>query len=632
MNATVKNNLTISERRRFEVVIGFVVLGLSLMMIRAVDLQWLQADDLTTKAESQRFRQYDIDAPRGTIVDKQGRVLSESVEVPSIAALASELQKEDLPALARALDLSQEQLEKRLAKRKGFVWLSRRVSPKVAKAVQALDITGVRIEKEWRRYHPYGPETGHLLGFVGTDNHGLEGLELSFNKRLSGESGRVQLQRAANGYSLPGNTWLKKPVMGKDLRLNLDVSIQSIAYAALANGIADTGAKGGSVVVMNPHNGAVLAMTSWPGFNPNSFSNYRPKDWRNRVVTDVFEPGSVLKPFTVAAALSTGRWTMDSLIYCENGDFEIADYTIHDEHPEGWIDLRKLLVVSSNIGAAKLALDVGKDDLNRVLVDVGFRKKTGVGLGGESPGILPPLDAWGPVETANIAFGQGVAVTPIQLAAAFSIFSNGGFYYAPQLVEEESGPVGHQVISKQVADDVLAMLSDATKDGGTGTRAVPEGYAVAGKTGTAQKPNGSGGYSNDKFTAVFAGAVPAQAPELVIVVVLDEPESSIYGGSTAAPIFRAVAAAALPVLGVAPTIERFNEEGEWHVMQARANQTTSLRDMHSLYGLSLREVRRIALAKDVKLQVHGNGWVTRSDPAVLQGLQAGESLEVWLHE
>jgi len=620
------------EMRRMDVIAGLVVLGISLMVIRAVDLQWLQNANLTEKAESQRYRQLDISAPRGPIVDAHGRVLSESIEVPSVAAIGADLKKEDLPELALALGISESKLKQRLGNRQGFVWLSRKVSPKIAKNVLALNLAGVHIEKEWRRYHPYGPETGHLLGFVGTDNHGLEGLELAFNRKLSGEEGRIQLQRAANGLHLPGSQWLKKPVEGESLALNLDVSVQSIAYAALANGIQKTGAKGGSVVVMNPHNGAVLAMTSWPGFNPNSFSKYRAKDWRNRVVTDVFEPGSVLKPFTVAAALSTGRWTMDSLIYCEDGSFTIADTSIKDDHPEGWIDLRKLLVVSSNIGAAKLALDVGKEDLDRVLVDVGFRSKTGIGLGGESSGILPPLDSWGPVETANIAFGQGVAVTSIQLASAFSIFANGGMYFQPQLVKEEDGPVGRRVVSRQVAEDVLSMLTDATKKGGTGTQAVPQGYTVAGKTGTAQKPNNQGGYSSDKFTAVFAGAVPAKSPQLVIVVVLDEPESSIYGGATAAPVFKEIASATLPVLGVAPNLEHINGPQDWKVMQASVGKDVMASGVHSLYGLSLREVRRFAMANDVQLHVHGNGWVSRSDPSVVQGLQAGDALEVWLNE
>ena len=620
------------ERRRMDVVAGLVVLGVSLMVIRAVDLQWLQTMDLTEKAENQRYRQLDVSAPRGPIVDAHGRVLSESIEVPSVAAIGADLNPEDIPRLAAALGIPESKLKKRLGNRQGFVWLSRKVSPAVAKEVLALNIVGVHLEKEWRRYHPYGPETGHLIGFVGTDNHGLEGLELAFNQKLSGEEGRVQLQRAANGLNLPGSQWLKKPVVGQPLHLNLDVSVQSIAYSALANGIEKTGAKGGSVVVMNPHNGSVLAMTSWPGFNPNSFSKYRAKDWRNRVVTDVFEPGSVLKPFTVAAALSTGRWTMDTLIYSEDGRFTVADKSIKDDHPEGWIDLRKLLVVSSNIGAAKLALDVGKDDLDRVLVDVGFRSKTGIGLGGESSGIMPSLESWGPVETANIAFGQGIAVTSIQLAAAFSIFANGGMYFQPQLVKEDDGPVGRRVVSKQVADDVLSMLTDATKEGGTGTLAVPQGYTVAGKTGTAQKANKEGGYSSDRFTAVFAGAVPANSPELVIVVVLDEPESSIYGGSTAAPVFKEIASATLPVLGVAPTMEYISEPNDWKVMQASVGEDVLASGIRSIYGLSLREVRRFAIANDLQLHVHGNGWVSRSDPSVMQGLQAGDALEVWLNE
>jgi cell division protein FtsI (penicillin-binding protein 3) len=235
----------IHARRRMEFVVGLMALGLAMLLIRAVDLQWLQSADLSIQADNQRIRQYDVDAPRGLILDRTGRVLSESVEMPSIAAIASDIKPKDLPALSATLDMPLHQLKQRIGKRQGFVWLSRRVAPQTAKAVQALGLAGVRIEKEWRRYHPFGPETGHLVGFVGTDNYGLEGLELAFNSKLSGEPGRVQLRRAANGYSLPGSTWLKKPVMGESLKLNLDVSIQSIAYSALANGITKTGAKGG---------------------------------------------------------------------------------------------------------------------------------------------------------------------------------------------------------------------------------------------------------------------------------------------------------------------------------------------------------------------------------------------------
>ncbi|MDX8382182.1 MAG: penicillin-binding protein 2 [Ghiorsea sp.] len=628
-------SVVIAENRRLEAVIGLMFLGLTLMVVRAIDLQWLQGDALAKEAANQRVRQFEVAAPRGKIVDADERVLSESVEAPSVAAIGSDLEAKDMPALALALGMPLEKLNKRIGTRKGFIWLSRQVSPQVAQQVQDLDIAGIRIEREWRRYYPYGPETGHLLGFVGIDNHGLEGLELAFNSKLSGMAGKVQLRKAANGIKLPGSTWIKKPKQGQNLKLNLDVGVQSIAYAALANGIKATGAKGGSVVVMNPHNGEVLAMTSWPGFNPNSFGQYRPKDWRNRVVTDVFEPGSVLKPFTVAAALSTGRWTKESLIFCENGKYEVAGKFIKDDHSEGWIDLRKLLVVSSNIGAAKLALDVGKEDLNRVLKDVGFDKKTGIGLGGESAGILPPLKDWGPMETANIAFGQGVAVTPIQLAAAFSVFANGGVYYPPTLVKtEKENREGHRVISEKVANDVLEMLSDVTKAGGTGTKAVPHGYTVAGKTGTAQKANKQGGYSEDKFTAVFAGVVPAENPELVIVVAIDEPESSIYGGTVAAPIFKQIAGTTLPMLGVAPKIEIIKEpyeEDSWQIQQASLN-TSDLTINNSVYGLSLREVRRFAMLHDVKLQLHGSGWVARSEPILINHLNEGDSLEVWLHE
>ncbi|MDX8395197.1 MAG: peptidoglycan glycosyltransferase, partial [Mariprofundaceae bacterium] len=262
-------NESIYVRRRLEAVAGLVVLGFILLLVRAVDLQWLQADSLQQTAEKQRFRQYQTTAPRGPIVDSHGRTLSESIEVPSLAAIASEIPQNRISELAKALGVSKERLKAKIIKRKGFIWLARQVTPAQAEQVMALNIPGVRQETEWQRFHPLGPETGHLLGFVGIDGHGLEGVERHFDKLLSGQPGTRQVQRDARGHSLPGAVWLDEPDIGQELRLTLDSSIQSIAYAALADGIRSQQAKGGSVIVMRPNDGAILAMASWPGFNPN---------------------------------------------------------------------------------------------------------------------------------------------------------------------------------------------------------------------------------------------------------------------------------------------------------------------------------------------------------------------------
>lgn len=624
------NKADIFLRRRIDALTGMIVLGLLLLLVRVVDLQWVQADRLQDLADKQRERQYAVQAPRGPVLDVRGRVLAESIQVPSIAAVGRDVPKDRIAELARALDVSEASLAATL-KRPGFVWLARQIDPAKARAVEALDIPGVREEVEWRRFNPLGPATGHLLGFVGIDGHGLEGLEHSLDDQLVGVEGRKHVQRDARGQYLPGARWLNEPRMGGRVDLYIDATLQSMAYAALAEEIEKQDAKGGSVVVMRPSDGAVLAMASWPGFNPNSYRSFRPREWRNRAVTDMFEPGSVLKPFAAAAALQTDHWKPDSLIYCENGSYRVADYVIHDVHPEGWLDMTGMLVRSSNICAAKIALDIGSQKLGAMLESVGFGQRSGIGLSGESPGMLPPFDGWGPVETATIAFGQGIAVTPLQLAAAFSVLANGGMRVSPKLIQGVEVEAPSRVMSEQVARVVMRMMEHATGPDGTGANAVPVGYRVAGKTGTAQKPSPKGGYAKGKFTAVFAGAVPADDPQLVIAVMVDEPQGSIYGGAVAAPVFRRIAAAALPYLGVPP-----EKQTRWQGVLASVDRApaavASQGEAPSLYGKSLREVRRLAVEGGYQLQVHGRGWVVRQKPVALSRLEENGALEVWLDE
>jgi len=624
------NKSEVFFRRRIEALTGVIVLGLLLLMVRVVDLQWLQSDRLRDLADKQRERQYTVQAPRGPVYDRNGRVLAESIQVPSIAAIGRDVPKDRIAPLADALGVPAAKLAARL-KRPGFVWLARQIDPARARAAEALDIPGVREETEWRRFNPLGPATGHLLGFVGLDGHGLEGLEHSLDAQLSGQAGRKHVQRDARGHYLPGASWLREPKMGGQVRLYLDATLQSMAYAALAEGVGKQRAKGGSVVVMRPSDGAVLAMVNWPGFNPNNYRSFHPREWRNRAVTDVFEPGSVLKPFAVAAALQTDHWKRDSLIYCENGSYRVADYVIHDVHPEGWLDMTGMLVRSSNICAAKIALDIGPQRLGNMLESVGFGRRPDIGLSGESPGILLPIDRWGPVETATIAFGQGIAVTPLQLATAFSVLANGGIYVSPKLIQGRDAEPSYRVMSNKVAHTVMLMMEHATGPDGTGSKSVPVGYRVAGKTGTAQKPSSNGGYAKGKFTAVFAGAVPADNPQLVIAVMVDEPQESIYGGTAAAPIFRRIASAALPYLGVSPDVQP-----QWHPLLASVDKPQAVSvengEVPPLYGKSLREVRQLAMQHDYQLKVHGRGWVVRQKPVAMSRLEGKGELEVWLNE
>ena len=621
----------VHTRRRMEVVVGLMALGLAMLLIRAVDLHVLKAEKLKTRASHQHFHQYNVAAPRGAILDRQGRILSKSIEVPSIGALAEEVPEKDLQSLAKALEIPLSKLQRRIKNRKGFTWLVRQTSPVIAARVAALNIPGIRQENEWRRYHPLGPETGHILGFVGIDGHGLEGIERTLDQRLQGKAGTRLVQRDARGHSLPGGVWLKKPHMGDALKLTIDSNIQSIAYAALTEGIHKQNAKSGSVVVMNPKNGELLAMASWPGFNPNNFTHYKPGQWRNRAITDIFEPGSTMKPFTIATAIDSKKWQADSLVFCENGSFQVADYTIHDDHPEGWLDLTGVIAKSSNIGAAKIALNIGSTQLRKHLFSLGFGQRTGIGLGGESPGILSAAKKWGVVETANIAFGQGIATTTLQLAAAFSVLANHGIKLTPRLVLSNDKTQGTQVFSTETTQALTKMLIAATGANGTGQKAVPAGYRVAGKTGTAQKANNRGSYAKDKYTAVFAGFTPADDPEIVIVVVIDEPQKSIYGGTVAAPIFREIAATTLPYLGSLPEMKASTE---WQVQQASVTPSTTFTSgvTPRLMGLSLRQAFQRAEQQGYALHSHGSGWVARQSPHALIALPKGSDIEVWLNE
>lgn len=307
---------------------------------------------------------------------------------------------------------------------------------------------------------------------------------------------------------------------------------------------------------------------------------------------------------------------------------QVADHVIHDDHPEGWLDIPNLLAKSSNIGAAKLALDIGPSKLYDLLGEAGFGQRTHIGISGESPGIVPPLERWGPVETANIAFGQGIAVTPLQLATAFSILANGGELVRPHILADEPADEVRQVIPAAITHQILGMLEYATSADGTGSLAVPVGYRIGGKTGTAQKVDKNGEYTKDRFTAVFAGVAPIDHPKIVMVVVVDEPQESIYGGQVAAPIFRKIAENILPYLGVSPQIEN---DKVWRATPIAAD-AGQLPASGSLAGLSLREVRRIAADHGLQLTVHGSGWVVRQSPASINPLREGDRVEVWLHD
>jgi cell division protein FtsI (penicillin-binding protein 3) len=552
--------------------IGFLLVllgcGLVLIVSRAYALQLQQGGVLRQMAEQQYLREVRLPGRRGIIYDRNGRELAVSVDVESIYANPREVTDGPRTAayLAGALQVDQSAITKKLATRRFFVWIKRRVQPEEAAAVKALKLRGVYIQRESRRYYPNRDLASHVLGFAGMDANGLEGIELTQDASLRGHGEVISGLRDARGNLVFSEELIDgRKVSGNDVILTIDKTIQHIAEEELAAAMTTYEARAGSVVVIEPATGEVLAIANAPSFNPNEYSHSTAYDRRNRAVCDRFEPGSTIKIFTVSAALASGTLRPSQMIYCEKGLFELADYTIHDAHRDGWLTPTQILARSSNIGAAKIALGLGRTRLYQFFRRFGFGEATGIPLPGETPGSINDYRRWRDADTASAAFGQGVSVSAFQLAMALAAVANGGRLMQPLLVkrivnsrgetvQEYLPRVRRRVIPQATARLVADMLTAVTEDGGTGIEGGLDDYLVAGKTGTAQMADFEhGGYAQDRWIASFIGFVPADRPRLAMTVILDEPIVSHYGGIVAAPVFRRIADRALRYLGVVPS-------------------------------------------------------------------------------
>jgi cell division protein FtsI (penicillin-binding protein 3) len=539
-------------------------------------------------AEKQRQRRLHVEPKRGTIYDRNGTALAVSVEVPSISADVGEMLRgvEDPAAqaavlkdaalrLSQGLQIDANELYERLSTKRRFLWVKRRVSSDDADLVRALGdpkkqlkpIRGLAIEGEGHRYYPGRELAGPLLGFVSPDGQGRDGLELSFDEELKGHAEEVNGLRDRTGQLVfSQGTTGENALAGHDVYLTIDEGIQHVAERELDAARRTYETKGGAIVVVDPNSGEILAMASTPGYNPNDYSESDVDARRDRVVSDRFEPGSVMKAFTVSAALAGGTLTPTQQIYCEHGIYSLAGSPVHDTHLNDWLTPTQILAISSNIGALKIGLDLGGEGLYAAFRRFGFGEPTGVPLPGEAQGVLRPKGKpWLDVDTAYAAFGQGISVTTLQLAMAMGAIANGGRLLEPILVHQvkdgrgetirEGVPrVRREAIPPGVAKMVSEMLTAVTEGEGTAKEAAIPGFRVAGKTSTAQKVDpATGKYSMEKFTAVFAGFVPAERPRLAITVVLDEPMVGHYGGDLSGPVFRRVAESSLRYLGVTPS-------------------------------------------------------------------------------
>lgn len=552
---------------RFVAVIALLAVIGALVFFRIAQNQVIAGEEgkdfLQAQGEARALRTEPIVALRGMITDRFGEPLAVSTPVvtiwanPRVFKMESlKTEKRSMTALAKALKISPTELKKKINSDKGFIYLKRQMSPADAEQVMALDYAGVYAQREYRRFYPAGDVVSHVVGFTDLDDNGQEGMELAYNEILKGQMGSKRVIKDRSGRVIKDVQLIKSAEPGKPLQLSIDMRIQYLAYKELKAAMAEFKAKSGSVVVLDSATGEVLAMVNEPSYNPNNRKDLSTDSLRNRAVTDVLEPGSTIKPFTMAVALESGKYTPHTLIDTNPGSIRVGIKTLIDKHNNGVIDLTQIIARSSQVGTTKVALSLPGDDIRGMLHRVGFGQATGAGFPGESVGVLPSYRKWAPIVQATMSFGHGLSATPLQLAQAYSVFANNGVKKPVSLLRvdkfaEVPAPV-ETAMSAKVARQMVTMMETVTESGGTAKRASVTAYRISGKTGTAHKAEG-GKYSEDRYTAVFAGMAPASQPRFVTVVIIDEPAGTKYfGGEVAAPVFSEVMSTALRLYGVTP--------------------------------------------------------------------------------
>ena len=554
-------------RWRSGVILGLVVLGAAGLAARAVELQLIDHRFLARQGDERSMRVVKITAHRGAITDRSGEPLAISTPVDSVWVNPQEINDniDQLPRLARALKEDQEVLARRITSNldREFLYLERAMPPDQAARIKALGIPGVYLQREYRRYYPAGEVAAHVVGFTTVDDQGQEGLELAYDQLLNGEDGAKRVIQDMYGRYVENVDSIRDPRPGRDLVTSIDRRVQYLAYRELKAAMQEYRARAGSVIVIDVDTGEVLAMVDQPSFNPNDRDQLKPALYRNRAATDIFEPGSSIKPFIMAAALASGQYRPDSVVDTAPGFIQVGTKVFEDETNLGVVDLATILAKSSNVGTAKVALSLKPEQIWRTLTSLGFGQVTGSGFPGESAGMLSNYSHWRPIGIATLSHGYGLSVTPLQLAHAYATIGAGGIK-RPITFERLPAPTpahpvpGVQVMDPKVAHALVKLMEQVIAKGGTATRASLVGYRVSGKTGTAFKSI-PGGYSTDKIMAVFAGLVPASHPKLATVVVIDEPSRDAHevgtlaqGGTVAAPVFASVMSGALRLMDIAP--------------------------------------------------------------------------------
>ncbi|MBK6618787.1 MAG: penicillin-binding protein 2 [Nitrosomonas sp.] len=539
---------------RSRLVLGLLMFGLVILAGRAVYLQKFNKDFLQQQGELRYSRIIEQSVPRGSIKDRNGEILAISAPVKSvwIDPQQIDMTQAQFKALSELLGMSRDALQERVSSNRRFVYLKRRLSPDLAADVAQLNIKGLHFKQEYYRYYPTRERTAHILGFTDIDDRGQEGMELAWQDSLTSEHGKRRVIKDRLGRIVDDVERINSPKPGQELTLSIDSKIQHLAYRELARAVNAHRALSGSIVALDTRTGEVLAMANYPAFNPNQRANINKDAIRNRVLVDEFEPGSTLKPFTVAVALETGRIKPDTLMQTSTGMMKIGKALIRDVRSKGNLTVSQVIQTSSNVGVARISMLLPPQTLWEMFNRAGFGSETGLGFPGEVNGKLRDYRSWRPIEQATMSYGHGISTSLMQLARAYTLFAADGELKPVTLLKREQPVVGQRVISRETAKSISAMLELAVQPDGTGSRARVNGYRVAGKTGTAHKRlENQKGYATNRYLSSFVGYAPASDPRVVIAIMIDEPSAGEhFGGSVAAPVFSRVMEETLRILGV----------------------------------------------------------------------------------
>lgn len=600
---------------------------------RAYYIQIMQGDKLARKANRQYWAKHELEGKRGEIQDRHGNLLAKSVEAYSVYTRPEKVRASAKTAeiVAERLNISKDEVLKKLKQRDNFVWIERKIGDIEARRLKEAQLQGIYLTTESRRFYPQGQLAGQLLGFVGIDNQGLEGLELAFDSYLAGKDRKYILQRDASGKLLYDSVQPGAATCGQDLVLTLDSRLQMSAEQALGKVVRKFKANYGMCLVVEVSSGEILAWAHYPRFNPNNYQDSSPSRWRNKIAMDAFEPGSTMKPFVVAAALEENVCKPEDIYFCENGKWMQAGHKIRDTHEYGWLTVNKIIRYSSNIGAAKIGMQLGAQKYHSYLRNLGFGQSTELPLPGESQGVLRPFQRWRKLDLLAASFGQGLSASTLQLAQAYLCLANKGRKVPFKLVLDpaQTKEKGKQVFSSATARKVLGMLQEVVEEDGTGTKVRISGMQVGGKTGTAQKADPEGGYG-EKYTASFVGLFPALEPEYLVVAIVDEPEPYHYGGVVAAPAVKDVALETLALYGDLPEQDpqkEIQDTDEKEVLLVKKSYSGKVKGsslsisassatVPDFTGIPLRNALEVLMRKGMVPELKGEGvLVGRQKPA-----------------